>query len=53
MLINDVLIARTATWPLAEVIARLSQHPQVEGIMQIVRRMHDTLTAGGATRRQP
>jgi hypothetical protein len=27
--------AQTATWSLAEVVARLSKHPQVEGILQI------------------
>ena len=35
MNIDDVQFAQTATWPLADVVARLSQHPHVEGILQI------------------
>lgn len=35
MNITDMQIAQTATWSLADVVARLSQHPHVEGIMQI------------------
>ena len=35
MNINDMHSAQTTAWSLAEVVARLSQHPRVEGMMQI------------------
>src|SRR5690349_13969035 len=31
----DIQLAQTASWSLAEVVARLSQNPLVEGILQI------------------
>ena len=35
MNLNDLHTAQTPTWSLAEIITRLSQHPRVEGMMQI------------------